>query len=158
MVAAHIITHAKYPKGRAIFYLEYTCLLFIVASTAAYSKKMIFHIPVIILCLISLSEIIRSDYDLRKPGVQEVLAETGHAPLYVLSHNPNVNLINHLSKINKDNIIQNYKPDEISALVNRDTSSTRYLLCAPLYPDSISFKVTKVHDCRDGLALYEVAK
>jgi len=161
MAAANIFTHALYPLTRAVFYLHYIILLFVLVSTVTYSKKIIFYIPVVIICLTSFIYVCYSYYDLFRPSIKEALVSTKNFPLYVLfTNDQSVRLINDLYGVNKPNLKEGRGTQNIIPLVTRDTSKIRYIICWPAYTDSclVYFKNTKVHKYRDGYSLIEILR
>jgi hypothetical protein len=161
MAAANIFTNALYPLTRAVFYLHYVILLFVLVSTVTYSKKIIFYIPIIIICFTSLIYCCYAYYDLSRPNIKEALVATKKYPLYVLfTNDKTVRLINNLYGINKENIREGRGTQNIIPLVRNDTSSTRYIICWPEYKDSclVYFKNTRVYKYRDGYSLIKILK
>jgi len=161
MVAAHIFAHALYPLTRAVFYLHYVLLLFILVSTVSYSKKLIFYIPLIILGITSLAYISYMFYDLSRPNIKDALVTTKNYPLYVLFENDKtVKLINNLNGINKTNITEGHSTPNIIPLVQKDSSNIRYIICWPAYRDSSLnyFKNARAYRYRDGYSLIEIRK
>ena len=159
MIAANIFAHALYPLTRAVFYLHYVILLMILTSTVAYSKKLIFYIPLIIICITSLAYIFYSYYDLSRPDIKNALVVTKNYPLYVLFENDKtVKLINDLDGINKHNITEGHSTQNIIPLVKADTNKIKYIICWPAYKDSCvaDFKNTRVYKYRDGYSLIEI--
>jgi hypothetical protein len=159
MIAAHTFTNALYPLTRAVFYLHYVVLLLILVSTVAYSKKIIFYIPVIILCFTSLAYTFYAYYDLSRPNIKNALVSTKNYPLYVLFENDKtVKLINNLSGINKKNITEGHSTQNIIPLVKADTNKIKYIICWPAYKDSclVYFKNTTVYKYRNGYSLIEI--
>jgi hypothetical protein len=159
MGAAHIFANALYPLTRAVFYLHYLILLFILISTVTYSKKIIFYIPVIIICFTSLIYSVYAYYDLSRPTIKEALVATKNYPLYVLfTNDKSVSLINDLYGINKENISEGRSTQNIIPLVKKDSSAIRYIICWPEYKDSclVYFKNTKIYKYRDGYSLIEI--
>lgn len=161
MIAAHIFTNALYPLTRAVFYLHYIILLFILVSTVTYSKKIVFYIPIIIICFTSLTYSLYTYYDLSRPNIKQALVATKNYPLYVMFENDkSVKLINNLSGINKENITEGHSTQNIIPLVQKDTSKIRYIICWPAYRDSclVYFKNTKVYKYRNGNSLIEILR
>ena len=161
MAAANIFTNALYPLTRAVFYLHYVILLFVLVSTVTYSKKIIFYIPIIIICFTSLIYCCYAYYDLSRPTIKEALVTTKKYPLYVLfTNDKSVKLINNLCGINKENIREGRGTQNIIPLVRNDTSNTRYIICWPEYKDSclVYFKNTRVYKYRDGYSLIKILK
>jgi len=159
MAAAHIFTNALYPLTRAVFYLHYLILLFVLVSTVTYSKKIIFYVPVIIICFTSLIYISYTYYDLSRPSIKEALVATKNYPLYVLfTNDKSVSLINNLSGINKENIRQGRSTQNIIPQVQKDSSKIRYIICWPEYKDSslVYFKNTRIYKYRNGYSLIEI--
>jgi hypothetical protein len=161
MIAAHVFTNALYPLTRAVFYLHYVILLFILVSTVTYSKKIIFYIPVIIICFTSFVYSFYIYYDLSRPTIKDALVATKNYPLYVLFENDkSVDLINNLYGINKENIREGHSIQNIIPQVQKDSSKIRYIICWPAYKDSclIYFKNTQVQKFRDGYSLIEISR
>lgn len=161
MIAAHIFTGALYPLTRAVFYLHYVTLLFILVSTVNYSKKVIFYLPAIIICLTSLVYNIYNYYDLSRPNIKDALVATKNYPLYVLFENDKtIKLINNLDGINKQNISEGHSTQNIIPLVKKDTSKMRYIICWPAYKDSclVYFKDARVYKYRRGYSLIEISR
>ena len=161
MIAAHIFTGALYPLTRAVFYLHYLILLFILISTVNYPKKVVFYIPLIIIFLTSLVYSVYSYYDLSRPNINDALVVTKNYPLYVLFENDkSVKLINNLDGINKKNISEGHSTQNIIPLVQKDTSKIKYIICWPAYKDSclVYFKHTRVYKYRRGYALIEIPR
>jgi hypothetical protein len=159
MAAAHIFANALYPLTRAVFYLHYVILLFVLVSTVTYSKKIIFYIPVIIICFTSLVYSVYAYYDLSRPSIKEALVTTKNYPLYVLfTNDKSVDLINNLSGIKKENIREGRGTENIIPLVQKDSSKIRYIICWPEYRDSclVYFKNTRIYKYRDGYSLIEI--
>jgi len=159
MAAANIFTGALYPLTRAVFYLHYVILLFVLVSTVTYSKKIIFYVPLIILCLTSFIYSCYAYYDLSRPNIKEAIVATKNYPLYVLfTNDKNLDLINNLSGINKENITEGRGTENIIPLVQKDTSKIRYIICWPEYRDSclVYFKNTRIYKYRDGYSLIEI--
>lgn len=159
MVAAHIFANALYPLTRAVFYLHYLILLFVLVSTVGYSKKIIFYAPVIIICFTSLIYIFYCYYDLSRPTIKEALITTKNYPLYVLFENDQtVRLINNLSGINKKNIVEGHSTQNIIPLIKADTNKIKYIICWPAYKDSclVYFKNTRIYKYRNGNSLIEI--
>ncbi len=161
MIAAHIFTGALYPLTRAVFYLHYLILLFILISTVNYPKKVVFYIPLIIIFLTSLVYSVYSYYDLSRPNINDALVVTKNYPLYVLFENDkSLKLINNLDGINKKNISEGHSTQNIIPLVQKDTSKIKYIICWPAYKDSclVYFKHTRVYKYRRGYALIEIPR
>jgi hypothetical protein len=161
MIAAHNFAHALYPLTRAVFYLHYVLLLFILVSTISYSKKLIFYAPLIIIGITSLAYISYVYYDLSRPNIKDALVTTKNYPLYVLFENDKtVKLINNLDGINKPNITEGHSTPNIIPLVQKDSSAIRYIICWPAYRDSClnEFKNAKAYKYRDGYSLIEIRK
>ena len=161
MAAANIFANALYPLTRAVFYLHYLILLFILVSTVTYSKKIIFYIPVIIIFLTSLGYSFYAYCDLSRPTIKEALVATKNHPLYVLfTNDKSVGLINNLYGINKQNIREGRSTQNIIPLLQKDSSNIRYIICWPEYKDSclVYFRDAKVYKYRDGYSLIEIHK
>jgi len=161
MAAAHIFTNALYPLTRAVFYLHYLILLFVLVSTVTYSKKIIFYIPVIIICATSLIYSCYAYCDLSRPTIKQALITTKNYPLYVLfTNDKSVGLINNLYGINKKNISEGRSTQNIIPLLQKDTSKIRYIICWPEYRDSclVYFKNTSVYKYRDGYSLIKILR
>jgi len=159
MAAANIFAHALYPLTRAVFYLHYLILLFVLVSTVTYSKKIIFYIPIIIICLTSLVYSLYAYCDLSRPTIKEALVATKNHPLYVLfTNDKSVGLINNLYGINKKNITEGRSTQNIIPLLQKDSSTIRYIICWPEYKDSclVYFKNTRIYKYRDGYSLIEI--
>jgi len=159
MAAANIFTNALYPLTRAVFYLHYLLLLFILVSTLTYSKKIIFYIPVVIIFLTSLIYIFNAYYDLSRPNIKEALTSTKNYPLYVLfTKDQSVSLINNLDGIHKENLTEGRGTQNIIPLIKEDSSKIRYIICWPAYKDSclVYFKNTTVYKYRDGYSLIKI--
>jgi len=161
MIAAHTFAHALYPLTRAVFYLHYVLLLFILVSTVTYSKKLIFYVPLIILGITSFSYISYVYYDLSRPNIKDALVSTKNYPLYVLFENDKtVKLINNLDGVNKPNITEGHSTPNIIPLVQKDSSKIRYIICWPEYRDSclVYFKTTRIYKYRNGNSLIEILR
>jgi len=161
MIAAHLLAGALYPLTRAVFYIEYFILLFILISTVSYSRKLIFYIPAIIICLTSLVYCSYYYYDLSRPNIKDALIDTKSYPLYVLfTNDKNVSLINKLYGIHKKNITEGRGTQNIIPPMQKDTSKIRYIICWPQYTDSclVRFKHTSVSKLRNGCALIRVGR
>jgi hypothetical protein len=161
MAAANIFAHALYPLTRAVFYLHYLILLFILVSTLTYSKKVIFYIPVIIIFFTSLVYSINAYCDLSRPTIKHALIATKNYPLYVLfTNDKSVRLIDSLYGLNKKNIKEGRSIQNIIPLVQNDTSKIRYIICWPEYRDSclVYFKNTRVYKYRDQYSLIEIRR
>lgn len=161
MMAANIFANALYPLTRAVFYLHYLILLLILVSTVTFSKKIIFYIPLIIIFAISFTFCIYNYYDLSRPNIKDALVATKKYPLYVLfTNDKSVGLINNLSGVHKQNIREGRATENIIPLVQKDTSTTRYIFCWPEYRDSclVYFKSARVHKYRDGYSLIEISR
>jgi len=161
MAAANIFANALYPLTRAVFYLHYLILLFVLVSTVTYSKKLIFYIPIIIICSTSFIYSCYAYCDLSRPTIKEALVATKSYPLYVLfTNDKSVSLINNLSGINKENMKQGRGTQNIIPLVQKDSSKIRYIICWPEYRDSclVYFKNTRVYKYRNGYSLIEISR
>lgn len=161
MIAAHIFAGALYPLTRAVFYIEYLILLYILVSTVTYSKKIIFYIPAIIICLASFVHNGYAYYDLSHPNIKDALINTKSYPLYVLfTNDKNVSIINHLYGINKHNVKEGRGTQNIIPLVQKDSSKIRYIICWPEYRDSclVYFKNTQVYKYRNGCSLIKILR
>jgi hypothetical protein len=161
MAAAHVFANALYPLTRAVFYLHYIILLFVLVSTVTYSKKITFYIPLIIICLTSLAYSFYNYCDLSRPTIKEALVATKNYPLYVLfTNDESVSLINNLYGVNKKNIKEGRSTQNIIPLVQKDSSNIRYIICWPEYKDSclVYFKNTRIYKYRDGYSLIEIRR
>jgi len=139
--------------------LHYLILLFVLVSTVTYSKKIIFYVPVIIICFTSLIYISYTYYDLSRPSIKEALVATKNYSLYVLfTNDKSVSLINNLCGINKENIRQGRSTQNIIPQVQKDSSKIRYIICWPEYKDSslVYFKNTRIYKYRNGYSLIEI--
>ena len=161
MIAANIFANALYPLTRAVFYLHYLILLFILLSTVTYSKKTIFYIPFIIIFFTSLIYSLYAYYDLSRPNLKQALITTKKYPLYVLfTNDKSVGLINNLYGVNKKNISEGRSTQNIIPLVKKDSTAIKYIICWPEYKDSclVYFKNTRVYKYRDGYSLIKILK
>jgi len=159
MAAANIFTGSLYPLTRAVFYLHYLLLLFILVSTITYSKKLIFYVPLVVICLTSLIYSAYAYYDLSRPNIKEALVATKSYPLYVLfTNDKSVDLINNLYGIKKENIREGRGTENVIPLVQKDSSKIRYIICWNEYKDSclVYFKNTRIYKYRDGYSLIEI--
>jgi len=157
MIIAHVVAGALYPLYRGVFYLEYIFLLLLLASTATFSKRLIFYLPVFIICLFSLAYIVYFAFDLEKPNSHDIIVMTGNNPLYILRYCPAIQVTNDFEGLRKTNIYQNEKPAPIIKAINSDSGSKRYLLCPLGERDLVtSLKLTKICDCREERILYIV--
>lgn len=147
MFAAHLLG-AKYPTGRAVYYLHFALLLICVLSV----RK--FILPLIVIGLISFIQVIALYADLFKPPMDKVIRATGDCPLYVLGHNRNIIVTNKLG-VHKRGIVLNRDPYQIADMIKNDTGK-KYLLVTHWYKDSVFVPVKKVMETRKGAVLYEV--
>ncbi len=110
--------------------IQYLLLSFILVNTIIYySKQNLFYIPIIKLFFASSLQIADMYLKILQPNIKELIIKTGNELLYVLGANSIVRLINQLSSINNDNIIQvSGGLNKLNSLVLSNTSDILFLL------------------------------
>jgi hypothetical protein len=156
MFAGHILARAKYPMGRAVYYIEFIILLMIVLKGQTVKNVALRVLPLAVIFFITLFEVFYSIRDMEKPDIREMLASSGTYPLYMLTSNPNLDVTNITSGINKQNI-REYKDVALFLPVFKSDTGLRYLYCPVRYRDSLAeLPLEKPLNCRDHMQLYLV--
>jgi len=157
MIAAHIGAGAKYPMGRAVFYLEFLLLLVVIPPIAASSGSSLRYVPLLVLAFGSLYHIVELNYEFKHPGFQTMLDRTGNKPLYTLTIDPAVYLVNQFD-FQKPNLYQYKSARDLLPLIQKDSSATRFLLYPADHRDSLkTLAFRDLFPCREGFVLAEIA-
>lgn len=158
MIAAHLAAGAKYPVGRAVFYLEFLLLLVLIVPVAASPRTALLYLPLFLLCFASGYHIFHLTAEFGRKGFRETLAVTGSKPVYAMTIDPALYLINQFY-FQKPNICQRKTAGELIPIINKDSSATRYLLYQEDKRDSLmTIKFRDLCPCREGFILAEIIR
>lgn len=162
MFFAHVFLQAKYPLNRAVMYLQYLLLLYMVSATWWHAGRGFWvRIPLLLLTAGSCIQVFLLYANLFRPGMEQHIRTAGDRPLYILNvgYNPSVHVTNHLGSLRKTGIIQVSKDVAVmDSLVRADTTRPVYLLCHSAFVDSVTLDRRRVYDGRDGYVLYEIVR
>lgn len=152
MIIAHMVTTAKYPLNRAIYFIHF--LIFLTIIILFNKGKILLIIPLIYTTLIATFIIGIEINDLRYPKKYELIKQSGYSNLYILSHDPTFYVTNEFYKVNKKNIFMSRYPEDLIKLINSDISKNKYIISNSKDVERFKFRKKLIQKGRMGINLY----
>ena len=157
MVLAHTLVSAQYPLGRAVFPLEFLILLMgVMAANGSKRYRTVCRLSLLFLFLTTLTQASLIAVSLSKPGLKDVLRDTGKYRLYIVESNPSVIVTTKLSGKLPETVVFYKYPAEVNDVVAAAVNDKSYIYSKVEDLMIYKFKTKKIYECRNGYAFYEI--